>query len=107
MREQQKLLDESWINLLQARNNLNRIGILMIMKQQNLDSDYSIDDIWAEAKVNISRAERRFEQFDQLPKLSIHDPERLQTLKQTYRDYLNALKELDILLTKKDFKAFF
>ncbi|MBD2810783.1 Tar ligand binding domain-containing protein [Xenorhabdus sp. Vera] len=107
MREQQKLLDESWINLLQARNNLNRIGIVTIMKQQNFDSEYSVDEIWAEAKVNIARAERRFEQFDKLPKLPVHDPERLQILKQTYRDYLNALKELDILLTKKDFKSFF
>ncbi|MDE9448439.1 Tar ligand binding domain-containing protein, partial [Xenorhabdus bovienii] len=96
---------ESWINLLQARNNLNRIGIVTIMKQQNFDSEYSVDEIWAEAKVNIARAERRFEQFDKLPKLPVHDPERLQILKQTYRDYLNALKELDILLTKKDFKS--
>ncbi|MDX8000237.1 HAMP domain-containing protein [Xenorhabdus sp. Reich] len=107
MRGQQRLLDESWINLLQARNNLNRIGIVIIMKQQNLDSEYSIDDIWAEAKVNIALAERRFEQFEHRPKLSIYDPERLQKLKQTQHDYLNALKELDILLSKKDFKAFF
>ncbi|WP_340607680.1 methyl-accepting chemotaxis protein [Xenorhabdus bharatensis] len=107
LRQRQKLLDESWINLLQARNNLNRVGIVYIMQINGDQSEYKIDDILAEAKVNIARAERRFQQFEQMPNLSIRDPERMQRLKQTHSIYLNALKELDVLLAKKEFKAFF
>ncbi|MCC8367891.1 Tar ligand binding domain-containing protein [Xenorhabdus sp. PB61.4] len=107
LRQRQKLLDESWINLLQARNNLNRVGIVYIMQINGGESEYKIDDILAEAKVNLSRAERSFQQFEQMPNLSIRDPERMQRLKQTHSVYINALKELDVLLAKKEFKAFF
>ncbi|REF28632.1 methyl-accepting chemotaxis sensory transducer with TarH sensor [Xenorhabdus cabanillasii] len=107
MRQRQKLLDESWINLLQARNNLNRIGIFYIMKEHGGEGDYKIEDILAEAKVNLARAERRFQQFEQLPSIVIREPERMQSLRQTHHDYLNALKELDALLAKKQFKEFF
>ncbi|MBD2799695.1 Tar ligand binding domain-containing protein [Xenorhabdus sp. M] len=107
IREQQKLLDESWINLLQARNNLNRIGIVTLMKERHAESEYTIDEIWKEAKENMSQAEYGFEQFEAQPKLPIHDPERLQLLRQTHRDYLNALKELNTFLLKKDFDSFF
>ncbi|PHM48342.1 methyl-accepting chemotaxis protein [Xenorhabdus miraniensis] len=107
LRERQKLLDESWVNLLQARNNLNRIGLVLIMKERDIDSEYAIDDIWAEAKVNLARAERRFEQFEKMPKMLSRDTERFQMLIQTHHDYLNALKGLDMMLAKKDYKAFF
>ncbi|QTL38618.1 Tar ligand binding domain-containing protein [Xenorhabdus budapestensis] len=107
MRQRQKLLDESWSNLLQARNNLNRIGIIYIMKEHDGESEYKIEDVLAEAKVNLARAERRFQQFEQLPSTVIREPERMQSLRQTHHDYLNALKELDVLLVKKQFKEFF
>ncbi|CDH25188.1 methyl-accepting chemotaxis protein [Xenorhabdus bovienii] len=107
MRQQQKLLDESWINLLQARNNLNRVGIIYMMKERDLDGTYQIDDVLAESKVNLARGERRFDQFEQLKKLPIHDPDHLQRLKQTHHEYLNALKELDGFLAKKQYKEFF
>ncbi|CDG21742.1 Methyl-accepting chemotaxis serine transducer [Xenorhabdus poinarii G6] len=107
LRVRQKLLDESWINLLQARNNLNRIGLVLIMKDRNIDSEYSLDDIWEEAKVNLSRGERGFEQLEQLPKLVSHNAAHFQKLVQTHQDYLHALKELETMLLKKDYKSFF
>ncbi|MBC8954707.1 methyl-accepting chemotaxis protein [Xenorhabdus sp. PB62.4] len=107
LRVRQKLLDESWVNLLQARNNLNRISLVMLMKEHNVDSGYVVDDIRAEAKVNLVIAERRFEQFEKLPALLSRDAERTQALIQTHRDYLNALKGLDLMLSKKDYKSFF
>ncbi|MDX7987726.1 HAMP domain-containing protein [Xenorhabdus sp. 12] len=107
IRERQKLLDESWINMLQARNNLNRIAIVMISRAQKVENDQDMDDIWVEARANITRADRRFDQFEKLPALALHDLERLQQLKQTQRDYLNALKDLDSMLSKGDFKGFF
>ncbi|PHM37502.1 methyl-accepting chemotaxis protein [Xenorhabdus innexi] len=107
LRQRQKLLDESWINLLQARNNLNRVGIIYIMQLNGGESDYKIDEVLAEAKVNIARAERRFQQYEQFPSMDMRDPERMQRLKQTHYAYLNALKELDVMLEKKEFKEFF
>ncbi|MDC9603554.1 methyl-accepting chemotaxis protein [Xenorhabdus griffiniae] len=107
MREQQIYLDESWVNLLQARNNLNRVGIMYMMKNRGVEGSYKVDDALAEAKANIARAERLFEKYEQTEKLSFYDPEHLQRLKQTHNDYLNALKELDNMLAHDKFEEFF
>ncbi|OTA17361.1 methyl-accepting chemotaxis protein CheD [Xenorhabdus vietnamensis] len=107
MRKQQIYLDESWVNLLQARNNLNRVSVIYIMKGRGVEGSYNIEDAQAEAKTNIARAERLFEQYDQTEKLSFYDQERLQRLKQTHHDYLNALKELDNMLEHEKFEEFF
>ncbi|MDC9588777.1 methyl-accepting chemotaxis protein [Xenorhabdus sp. XENO-10] len=107
MRQQQIYLDESWVNLLQARNNLNRVGIMYVMKGRGVEGSYKVEEALAEAKANIARAERHFEQYDQTEKLSFHDQEHLQRLKQTHHDYLNALKELDNMLAHERFEEFF
>ncbi|MDC9613093.1 methyl-accepting chemotaxis protein [Xenorhabdus khoisanae] len=108
MRQQQIYLDDSWVNLLQARNNLNRVGIIYMMKNSGVESNYKVvDDALAEAKANIARAERSFEQYEQTKRLSFYDPERLQRLKQTHHDYLNALKDLDNMLANQKFTEFF
>ncbi|WFQ80823.1 methyl-accepting chemotaxis protein [Xenorhabdus sp. SF857] len=107
MREQQIYLDESWVNLLQARNNLNRVGIMYMMKNRGVEGSYKIDGALAEAKANIARAERLFEKYEQTEKLSFYDQAHLQRLKQTHNDYLNALKELDNMLAHDKFEAFF
>ncbi|MBD2786160.1 Tar ligand binding domain-containing protein [Xenorhabdus sp. DI] len=107
MRQQQIYLDESWVNLLQARNNLTRVGIIHMMKDRGVEGSYKADEAQAEARANIARAERLFEQYEQTEKLSFYDPEHLQRLKQTHRDYLNALKDLDNMLVQDKFKEFF
>ncbi|MDC9580718.1 methyl-accepting chemotaxis protein [Xenorhabdus sp. PR6a] len=107
MRQQQIHLDESWVNLLQARNNLNRVGLMYIMKDRGVEGSYKVDEALAEARENIARAERFFGQYEQTEKLSFYDPEHLQRLKQTHHDYLNVLKELDGMLAQDKFKEFF
>ncbi|SFN61854.1 methyl-accepting chemotaxis protein [Xenorhabdus japonica] len=107
MRQQQTYLDESWVNLLQARNNLNRVGIMYMMKGHGVEGSYKAEEALAEARTNIARAERFFEQYDQTEKVSFYDQEHLQRLKQTHHDYLNALKELDNMLVHEKFKEFF
>ncbi|CAM3926407.1 methyl-accepting chemotaxis protein [Xenorhabdus thuongxuanensis] len=107
MREQQIYLDESWVNLLQARNNLNRVGIMYMVKDSDAEGSYKADDALAEAKANIARAERLFEKYEQTERLPFYNSEHLQRLKQTHNDYLNALKELDNMLAHGKFKEFF
>ncbi|OKP01765.1 methyl-accepting chemotaxis protein [Xenorhabdus eapokensis] len=107
MRERQIYLDESWVNLLQARNNINRVGIMYVMKNRGVEGSYKVDDALAEAKANIARAERLFEKYEQTEKLSFYDQEHLQRLKHTHNDYLNALKELVNMLAHDRFEEFF
>ncbi|OTA21125.1 methyl-accepting chemotaxis protein CheD [Xenorhabdus beddingii] len=107
MREQQIYLDESWVNLLQARNNLNRVAVIYVMKNRGVEGSYKVDDALSEARANIARAERLFEKYEQTEKLSFYDQEHLQRLKQTHNDYLNALKELDNMLAHSKFEEFF
>ncbi|MCE1680994.1 Tar ligand binding domain-containing protein, partial [Enterobacter hormaechei] len=50
MRQQQIYLDESWVNLLQARNNLTRVGIIHMMKDRGVEGSYKADEAQAEAR---------------------------------------------------------
>ncbi len=81
MREQQTFLNDTWVNLLQARNNLNRAGIRYMMKDEGVDNYYTMEQLLTDARSNLSIAEQRFEQYEQTAKLPIHELESLNRLK--------------------------
>ena len=58
IRQQQLLLSESRVDLLQARNSLNRAGIRYMMDTNKIGSGATIDELLAKAKEELARAER-------------------------------------------------
>ncbi|WP_391529006.1 methyl-accepting chemotaxis protein [Photorhabdus akhurstii] len=99
MREQQTFLSDTWVNLLQARNSLNRAGIRYMMKKdEGVDNYYTLEQLLTDARSNLSIAEQRFEQYEQTAKLPIHESESLNRLKKTYDVYISALHELIVLI---------
>ncbi len=64
IRQQQLLLSESRVDLLQARNSLNRAGIRYMMDTNKIGSGATIDELLAKAKEELARAERNYAAYE-------------------------------------------
>ncbi|MDR0217449.1 MAG: methyl-accepting chemotaxis protein [Enterobacteriaceae bacterium] len=107
LRQRQKLLDESWNSMLKARNNLNRVGIVLMTENADSENLYKANDILTVVRADLDKAERSYQKYEQLPPSIARDPERVRRFKETYHVLYYALKELDVMLGKKQYKEFF
>nr|CBX71494.1 hypothetical protein YEW_CQ10890 [Yersinia enterocolitica W22703] len=107
IRQQQSVLNESWVNLLQTRNTLNRAGIRYMMDVNHTGSGPTVNDLLASAKGTLGVAAERFKSYEQIPLDSQQDPESAKKLKQTYEQYFGALTELIQLMEAGKINEFF
>nr|AAA24797.1 tse [Klebsiella aerogenes] len=99
IRQQQLLLSESRVDLLQARNSLNRAGIRYMMDTNKIGSGATIDELLAKAeKEKLARAERNYTAYEKIPQDPRQDPQATEKLKQQYGILYGALSELIQLL---------
>lgn len=64
IRQQQSELNESWVNLLQTRNTLNRAGIRYMMDANKIGSGASVNDLLTSAKSMLTVAERHYAAYE-------------------------------------------
>ena len=107
IRQQQLLLSESRVDLLQARNSLNRAGIRYMMDTNKIGSGATIDELLAKAKEELARAERNYTAYEKIPQDPRQDPQATEKLKQQYGILYGALSELIQLLGEGKINAFF
>ena len=107
IRQQQSELNESWVNLLQARNTLNRAGIRHMMDANNIGSGASVTELLARAKSNLVVAEQHYAAYDKIPLDARQDAQSAEKLKQQYGILQGALTELTQLLGEGKINAFF
>ncbi|CNJ57674.1 methyl-accepting chemotaxis protein [Yersinia aldovae] len=107
IRQQQSVLNESWVSLLQTRNTLNRAGIRYMMDVNHTGSGPTVNDLLASAKGTLGVAAERFKSYEQIPLDSQQNPDAAQKLKQTYDQYFGALTELIQLMEAGKINEFF
>ncbi|CNL00855.1 methyl-accepting chemotaxis protein [Yersinia aldovae] len=107
IRQQQSVLNESWVSLLQTRNTLNRAGIRYMMDVNHTGSGPTVNDLLASAKGTLGVAAERFKSYEQIPLDSQQNPDSAQKLKQTYDQYFGALTELIQLMEAGKINEFF
>jgi methyl-accepting chemotaxis protein-1 (serine sensor receptor) len=107
IRQQQSELNESWVNLLQARNTLNRAGIRHMMDTNNIGSGATVAELLARAKSNLVVAEQHYAAYDKIPLNARQDAQAAEKLKQQYGILHGALTELTVLLGEGKINAFF
>ncbi len=92
IQKQRERLDESWANLLQARNNINRAAISYLLqdKDLNVDSSLSVEYLTGLARKNMSRADDKFKEFEQhINAYQIHSEEEIRNLKGRFIEYFS------------------
>ncbi|NHB97057.1 methyl-accepting chemotaxis protein [Photorhabdus stackebrandtii] len=94
----------SWAALLQSRNTLNRIAVGKTLQQ----SESHIDSMVANVKETLDKAEMHFAEFIALPKLNEEDGSSvlLASVETSYKEYINALRELSAFLEQGNYDAF-
>ncbi|WOX41153.1 methyl-accepting chemotaxis protein [Serratia marcescens] len=107
IRQQQLQLSESRVDLLQARNSLNRAGIRYMMDTNKIGSGATIDELLAKAKEELGEAERHYAAYEKIPQDPRQDPQSAERLKQQYDVLYGALSELIQLLDEGKINAFF
>lgn len=107
IRQQQSVLNESWVYLLQTRNTLNRAGVRYMMDINHTGSGPTVKDLISSAKGTLSVAEDRFKSYEKIPQNSSQDPEGTKKLKQSYEEYFRALTELINLMETNKINEFF
>lgn len=107
IRQQQSELNESWVNLLQTRNTLNRAGIRYMMDANKIGSGASVNDLLTSAKSMLTVAERHYAAYEKIPLDPRQDAPSAEKLKQQYGVLHGALSELIQLLGEGKINAFF
>ncbi|AKH65597.1 MULTISPECIES: methyl-accepting chemotaxis protein [Photorhabdus] len=94
----------SWAALLQSRNTLNRIAVGKTLQQ----SEAHIGSMVANVKETLDKAEMHFAEFIALPKLNDEDGSSvlLASVETSYKEYINALRELSAFLEQGNYDAF-
>lgn len=107
IRQQQSELNESWVNLLQTRNTLNRAGIRYMMDLNKAGTGATVDELLVSAKNTLSMAEQHYAAYEKIPLDARQDAAAADELKQRYTTLHTALSELIPLLGDGKLDAFF
>lgn len=107
IRQQQSELNESWVNLLQTRNTLNRAGIRYMMDLNKAGTGATVAELLTSAKNTLSMAEQHYAAYEKIPLDARQDADAAQELKQRYTTLHTALSELIPMLGDGKLDAFF
>lgn len=107
IRQQQSELNESWVNLLQTRNTLNRAGIRYMMDASKIGSGASVNELLSAAKNTLTVAEQHYAAYEKIPQDARQDAQAAEKLKQNYSILHDALSDLIQLLGSGKINEFF
>ncbi|CNE34086.1 methyl-accepting chemotaxis protein [Yersinia nurmii] len=107
IRQQQSSLSDSWVNLVQTRNTLNRAGIRYMADANGTGSGTPLPELLTLAKDTLVKAQKSYADFEQIPVDSRQSAESTQRMRQTYDAYVGALAELIQLMEAGKIKEFF
>ena len=107
IRQQQSMLNGSWVALLQTRNTLNRAGIRYMMDQNNIGSGPTVAELMQNAAASLQEAEKRWAQYQAQPRDPRQNEGAILDIKRRYDIYHGALAELILLLRAGKINDFF
>ncbi|EMQ7507861.1 methyl-accepting chemotaxis protein [Escherichia coli] len=107
IRQQQSMLNGSWVALLQTRNTLNRAGIRYMMDQNNIGSGSTVAELMQSASISLKQAEKNWADYEALPRDPRQSTAAAAEIKRNYDIYHNALAELIQLLGAGKINEFF
>ena len=107
IRQQQSMLNGSWVALLQTRNTLNRAGIRYMMDQNNIGSGPTVAELMQNAGASLQEAEKRWADYQAQPRDPRQSEGSALEIKRSYDIYHGALAELITLLKAGKINDFF
>ncbi|XWR69774.1 Methyl-accepting chemotaxis protein I [Providencia manganoxydans] len=107
LQRQRQLLTESWVNLLQARANLNRSVNALLLEGRDYQDDANADDLIKAAARNFKAADSAYQRYNKLVEETSYDKAKFEQLFLTYETYRNALVQLGEYAQKGQLDKFY
>ena len=107
LQRQRQVLTESWVNLLQARANLNRSINAYLLEGRKIQDDATTEDLIKAAKRNFKAADDAYVRYNKLMQSSDYDKAKFEKLFSTYETYRDALIKLGEFAEKGDLEGFY
>ncbi|QCJ70722.1 methyl-accepting chemotaxis protein II [Providencia heimbachae] len=107
LQRQRQVLTESWVNLLQARANLNRSINAYLLEGRKIQDDATTEDLIKAAKRNFKAADDAYIRYNKLTQNSTYDKEKFEKLFATYETYRDALVKLGEYAEQGDLEKFY
>ncbi|QIC16568.1 HAMP domain-containing protein [Providencia vermicola] len=107
LQRQRQVLTESWVNLLQARANLNRSVNAYLLEGRAYQDDASADDLIKAANRNFKAANAAYQRYNKLMSETNYDKAKFEKLFSTYETYRNALIKLGEYAQKGQLEQFY
>ncbi|MBP6120751.1 MULTISPECIES: methyl-accepting chemotaxis protein [Providencia] len=107
LQRQRQVLTESWVNLLQARANLNRSINAYLLEGRKIQDDATTEDLIKAAKRNFKAADDAYIRYNKLTQDSTYDKEKFEKLFATYETYRDALVKLGEYAEQGDLEKFY
>ncbi|UBX48164.1 methyl-accepting chemotaxis protein [Providencia alcalifaciens] len=104
---QREVLTQSWVNLLQARSDLNRSINAYLLEELSIKDDASAAELIASAKGKFKTADEAYESYKKLMENTVVDKTLFDSLLKSYEDYRTALIKLAEYAEKGDLNGFY
>ncbi|HHR6128795.1 TPA: methyl-accepting chemotaxis protein [Providencia alcalifaciens] len=107
LQRQRQVLTQSWVNLLQARSDLNRSINAYLLEELSIKDDASASELIASAKGKFKAADEAYESYKKLMENTAVDKALFDNLLKSYEDYRTALIKLAEYAEKNDLNGFY
>lgn len=107
LQRQRLVLTQSWVNLLQARSDLNRSINAYLLEELSIKDDASAADLIASAKGKFKAADEAYDSYRKLMANADVDKGLFDNLLKSYEDYRVALTKLAEYAEKGDLNGFY
>ncbi|MTC60304.1 HAMP domain-containing protein [Providencia rustigianii] len=107
LQRQRQVLTESWVNLLQARSDLNRSINAYLLEELNIKDDASAGDLIKSAHDKFTAADDAYGRYRKMMENTSIDKDQFDRLLKSYEDYRVALTKLAEYAEKGDLNGFY
>jgi methyl-accepting chemotaxis protein-1 (serine sensor receptor) len=107
IKEQQFILNNSWVALLSTRNTLNRAGISTLLDNSGAHYEDMIQRLTQKVENLLKKTDLYFNEFKNLPTIPSQNAKVIAELKQSYTPLHEALEHMLNLLKTKNIEGFF
>ena len=107
LQSQRQVLTQSWVNLIQARANLNRAANGFLLREHTFKDDATPDELIKQATRQLADADAAYARYMKMMEGTSYDKAKFEKLLSTYETYRNALTRLMSYVREDQLEQFY
>ena len=107
LQSQRQVLTQCWVNLIQARANLNRAANGFLLREHTFKDDATPDELIKQATRQLADADAAYARYMKMMEGTSYDKAKFEKLLSTYETYRNALTRLMSYVREDQLEQFY